>query len=185
MPKDFFIFVGHQNEDYLEKVKTILDKYYTVNVSAKGCDIVNAVLDLQPDLAILDYDISEIDVLKLCEKIDGGYAHINTIIYVVLDKLDIAKKKWKKRAIDYIVGPLEVQEFAEDVHKGVRNILLERERQKLIRNKIELRYHINNSIIKQKQLIEQALRNEDWKSIEDVHQEIINLEKTIKDIDLI
>ena len=147
MRNDFHVFIGHQNESFVHAVKELLEKFYSVSVSYSGGEIVNTILESQPDLAILDFEIPEIDVLNLCEKLSGNAPEINTVIYVSLSNIKIARKKWRKRALDYIVGPLEPEEFLEDVNKVVRYIIIERERETLIRNKIELRYRLTNAFI--------------------------------------
>jgi len=183
MRSDFKVFVGLKDAAYTKNIKELLGNFYTVAASSEGNAIINHLLEKQPDLAILDCDISEIDVLKMCEKLSCDYPSINTVIYVTLEKLYMAKRKWRKRALDYIVGPLDEEEFVEDVNKVVRYILMVRNREKLIRNKIELRYQLNMRLLNIREITQQALDEKDWELVKSLAQEIAALEKTIKDID--
>ncbi|MBU1863395.1 MAG: response regulator [Candidatus Omnitrophica bacterium] len=181
MIKKVHIFIGHTDPSFIEKVKPLLERSYTVSASSNGGEILNSVLELQPDIAVLDFTIPEIDVLKLCEQLTGGTSEINAVIYVSLEQLSLAKKKWRQRAFDYIIGHSDPQEFFEDVNKIVRYILIERERERLIRTKIELRYHLNNSLTQLKERIHEASESKDWGQMSVLTQGILDLENAIKE----
>ena len=183
MRSDFHVFVGHRDTSFAHKVKELLANFYSVSISCSGHEIINTILELQPDLAVLDFEIPEIDVLNLCEKLSGNFPEIHTVIYVSLENIVIARKKWRKRALDYIIGPLQPEEFLEDVSKVVRYILILRERETLIRNKIELRYRLNNTLISLKQLVHQAQEDKDWNAVQSISNELRALETMIQDID--
>jgi len=181
--KEFNIYIAHSDKTFLEHAEPLLNTCYSVSSSSDGKKILNDILQKQPDLTILDFNIPEIDVLKLCEKLSGDYPEAHIVICVNLDQLPIAKKKWGKRALDYIITPLHHEEFYEEVNKAVRYIFIERQREQLIRNKIELRYHLNNSLLNIKQMIQAAANSKDWTVVETIKKEIDELDRIIKDIE--
>jgi len=183
MKKDIHIFIGNSDPLFSADVAARLLDTYTVSTATNGNDIVNGVLELQPDIAILDFTIPEIDVLQWCEKLSDDYPQILTVIYVRLEHIELAKKKWRKRALDYIIGPLGVEEFFEDVNKVVRYLLIERGREQLIRNKIELRYLLNTSIVSLKNSTQEALNTKKWGMVELLLEQLNDLEAGIKDLD--
>lgn len=183
MPKDFYVFVGHKDEDTLENILSLLAPHYTVCGSSNGGDILNNIIDMQPDLAVFDFNIPEIDVFELCEKIDGGYPQISTVIYVEKEKLALAKKKWKKRAIDYIVGPLGAEEFVEDVNKAVRFLISEQEYKRLLRKKIDVRFQMNSYFSKVDSMLKDAIKNKDWALVNQACEELNACQNVVKDID--
>jgi DNA-binding NtrC family response regulator len=183
--KDLKIFIGHKENHFLESVQDCLKNDFTVLISNNGIDIVNHILETQPDLAILDYAIPEIDVLKWCEKLSMDHPHITTVIYVALPELMYAKQKWRQRALDYIIGPIGPEEFAEEVNKILRFLIIEREREMLIRNKIEFSYVVNKSIAQLKQSIQTALAHQSWDEVEALSDELSALKKHITDFDLL
>ena len=183
MPQSFHLFIGHKDDAFREEIVEALGKTFIVSASSSSCDILNEILHAQPDLAILDYEISEIDVLNICEKLSLDSPQINTVIYVSVEKLQIAKKKWRCRALDYIVGPVTIVEFIEDVNKVVRAILIDRERERLVRQKVELRCFLNGSIARIKEHLKKAhgcAAHSD--SLSELMIEIEVLEEGIKDI---
>ncbi len=183
MPKDLHIFIGNSDAAFNARVSDRLVDTFTVSAASNGNDIVNSILELQPDIAILDFKIPEIDVLKWCEKLSDDFPQITTVIYVTIEDIALAKKKWRKRALDYIVGPLGTEEFLEDVNKVVRYLLVERSREELIRNKIELRYLLNNSIIALRDTTQEALRNKKWSSVDSILEQLNSLDEAIKEIE--
>ncbi len=149
----FQLFIGHSDEKFLDKIVPLLPDRCKVYTESKNDKIVNDLLELQPDLAILDYYISEIEVIELCEKISGDYPSSNIVICVNIDDLQLAKKKWRMRAMDYIVFPVDEVQFVEAVNKVIRYVIMDRERNDLIRERIEFRYAVNNGFYEIKEEI--------------------------------
>ena len=56
---DFQIFIGHRDYDFLLQVKKLLPKNCKIAISSNAEEIVNDLLELQPDLSILDYYIPQ------------------------------------------------------------------------------------------------------------------------------
>lgn len=183
MLKDFRIIIGHKTSAAVDSAVQRLEAVYDIAYYSKGPDILNHVLQDRPDLAILDYSVDEVDVIALCEKLSGDFPDVNTVIAVTIDQLEVAKKKWRKRALDYIIMPLDSKEFVEEINKIVRYVLVEREREKLIRNKIELRYHLNKNLADIKESLGVALKEKEWSSIESILSDIEDLEDVIQDLD--
>jgi DNA-binding NtrC family response regulator len=183
MRQDFSLFIASPNEPFIQTIKERLSDRYSVVVTSDGATIVNAILEMQPDLAILDFSFREIDILQLCEKLSTDYPQITTVISVSVEQLLCAKKKWRKRALDYILTPIGVDEFIEDVHKVVRYILIEKEREVLIRHKTELRFLLNNTIQQSKEVLQRSLSLQSVKPIQDALTLIVNLEQAIKELD--
>lgn len=181
--KDLKVFIGHRDGQFIDAVKDILQHSFTVFSSSNGIDIVNTILELQPDLAVLDHDIPEIDVLKWCEKLSDDYPHITTVIYVNLSDVLTAKQKWRQRALDYIIGPISLVEFSEEINKVMRFLIIEREREMLVRNKIEFTYAVSKSIVQMKQRVEQALISKQWADMQPLLEELSLLENAIRDFD--
>lgn len=183
MRKDLKVFIGQTDGQFLDAVKEILQGSFTVSSSSNGIDIVNTILELQPDLAVLDYEIPEIDVLKWCEKLSDDYPHITTVIYVDLSDVLAAKKKWRQRALDYIIGPIGPEEFSEEINKVMRFLIIQREREMLVRNKIECTYAVSKSIVQMKQRVENALKSKQWADVRLLLEDLSLLEKSIRDFD--
>ena len=183
MRKEFKLFLGNHDRAFTAAVKEVLERSFRVTVGHDGATILNMLLETQPDLAILDFTIPELDVLELCEKLRNDQPHISSVIYVPLEHLLVAKRKWKRRAIDYIAGPLEVSEFCEEVNKVVRYLLLNQERETLIRHKIETNYFINKKMAVLKDIAQQAIQNNDLEKVSIIIQELQELETTLRDIE--
>ena len=183
MRKDIRIYLGLTDKRLLDELRSLLEHHYTVLSSSSGNQIINDILDERPDIAFLDFAIPEIDVLKWCERLSDDYPDITTVIYVELRQIMLAKKKWRRRALDYIIGPIGAEEFCEEVNKVIRYVLIDRERIQLIHHKIELRYLLNNSLVHLMQLIESALRDKKWNYIDKARSYISEIETAIKFID--
>jgi len=183
MRKDLNVFIGHSNEQFLDSVRGYLDETYTLSTSSCGKDIVNKVIEIQPDLAILDFAIPEIDILQWCEKLSADHPEITTVIHVGIDNIQQAKRKWRKRALDYIIGPLGPEEFVEEVNKVIRYVLIEREREQLIRNKIELQYLLTKSLIEIRGSLQHAVETQDWTHVESSLKQMSEFEESVKELD--
>ena len=178
----FRIYIGFENVEYMQDLAKQLGDKFDVVVLKEKDNIINEVLTNEPDLAILDYEIEQIDIFKLCEKLSCDYPEVNIVIYVSLEQLKTAKKKWRRRALDYIIGDIEIEEFCEEVSKVVRYIITERQREEFARNKIELRYVLTKNIEILKEMIDQLTILKDEAGIERCKKQLEEIYEILQDM---
>lgn len=137
------------------KVLVVDDEYLaregmkrTINWSSLGCELSGEAEDafkaielskvIKPDIIITDIKMPGMDGIKMAEKIREYLPDCKFIIITGYDEFQYAKAAIKINALDFILKPIDENEFLEAVSKASLEALRIREEKNLAREKILL-----------------------------------------------
>ena len=82
-----------------------------------GADLIAAVQEFEPDIAIVDINMPKMNGLDALELIRTRNSRLKIIISSAYSEFEYAKKAMKLNVSDYIVKPLEKESFVETLGK--------------------------------------------------------------------
>jgi len=118
---------GHQKDDIIR----ILSESYEVMVVDDCEEAYHKIHSFDPDLAILDYSLSKVHPIDLHEGISMVHSYVQVVICATAENLEVARRVWSRRAMDFIVKPITNERFIQDVNKIIRYIIDKRELKQL------------------------------------------------------
>ncbi|MBN1493911.1 MAG: response regulator [Candidatus Omnitrophica bacterium] len=127
MIKQFRVLLALESEQKNKAIQQVLDEFYVVQVARDAEEVYSIIHQFQPDLAVLDYSLTNINPIELHEGIEFLHPHTKFVICVTNENLEIAKRIWLHRSIDYIRKPIGDDHIIDDINKLVRHILDQRE----------------------------------------------------------
>jgi len=130
--KELILVVDDDNRNQ-KIMKEILEDDYTLNFSYTGESCLDNVLDLSPDLILLDIMMPGVDGFKVCKIIKNTPAIADTPVIFVTAKVDIdsIEEGFKLGAVDYVTKPFHARELKLRVMNHLE----------LYRAKKQLRHH--------------------------------------------
>ena len=120
------IFVVDDNEMNLRLVSAILKKEgYEVFTAQNAQETLNTIVNVSPDLAILDVMMPDIDGYELCRRLRAipGIASIPIIILTALSALNERLKAFEAGADDFMVKPFQPLELTARVKVLLRRVV--------------------------------------------------------------
>lgn len=100
----------------------LLDKYPDVNIVGKAqspFEAIKLINQLKPDLVFLDIEMPEANGFELLEALPER--KFETIFITAYDKY--ALKAFRYSAMDYLLKPIDVDDFSDAVAKAIRKIM--------------------------------------------------------------
>jgi DNA-binding NtrC family response regulator len=127
MNKQFRVLLALESDEKNKTIGKALEEFYIVQVAKDADEVYSIIHQFQPDLAVLDYSLTNINPIELHEGIEFLHPNTKFVICVTEDNLAVAKKIWLHRSIDYIRKPISDGNVVDDINKLVRHILDQRE----------------------------------------------------------
>ena len=149
--KDFKIVLAISNQKFARKVLKILDSFYTANLVTSIRELSAKIHQENPNLIIIDYSFGGMRADEIYRGIEFLHPNVNFIVYTAQEKKYLAKKLWKRRAMDYLNYTDNPINFVQNVNKTVRwtiqrneTIALEKTVDKIERAILEVKKAIKN-----------------------------------------
>ncbi len=120
------IFVVDDNEMNLKLVSAVLKKEgYEVFTAQNAQETLNTIVNVSPDLAILDVMMPDIDGYELCRRLRTipGIASIPIMILTALSALNERLKAFEAGADDFMVKPFQPLELTARVKVLLRRVV--------------------------------------------------------------
>ena len=133
----FKILLGLDKRDPIDKIVKLLSKNFTIKVVNDAEEAYVQIHTFDPDLTILDYSIPKLNPIDLHDGISFVHSHMYLVLCVTSENLEVARRVWNKRAMDYIFKPIQTEHFIQDVYKIVRYII-DRKELDLLRSQIKV-----------------------------------------------
>ena len=125
--KDFKLLLALDNRNSLRKVRSELDRTYTVKSAVDIKDLSQKLKAANFNLVIIDHDFSGMLTEDLQQKITHYCPNTIYVVYSEEERRRITKQLHKHRAIDFILYSQRLYDFVEKIHKGVRWTVLQME----------------------------------------------------------
>jgi len=149
--KDFKIVLAISNQKFAKKVLKILNSFYTANLVTSIRELSAKIHQENPNLIIIDYSFGGMRADEIYRGIEFLHPNVNFIVYTAQEKKYLAKKLWKRRAMDYLNYTDNPINFVQNVNKTVRwtiqrneTIALEKTVDKIERAILEVKKAIKN-----------------------------------------
>jgi len=126
MDKRFCVVLALETNEKNESVKRALEGHYEIKLAQNAEEVYALIHQYQPDLAILDYNLTKINPIDLHEGVEFLHPLTKFVICVTDENLEVAKRVWFQRAVDYIRKPVGDKHFIDDINKLVRHIIDQR-----------------------------------------------------------
>jgi two-component system, sensor histidine kinase and response regulator len=126
------ILIVDDLETNREIMSRMLDRSGYITYSAKnGQQALDIVIEIQPDLILLDVSMPGMDGFEVCRRIkaDQRTEHIAVIFISALSELGDKMRAFEAGAVDYIIKPFQVAEVLARVES---QIMLARQRQQIL-----------------------------------------------------
>lgn len=123
MNSKFRVLLALENEAINEQVHYLLSEHYDVRTAHDADDVYHLIHTFQPWLAVLDYNLTTINPIDLHEGVEFLHPQTKFVICVTTENLEVARRVWCKRAIDYIRKPIDQYRIRDDINKIVRHII--------------------------------------------------------------
>jgi len=118
--KDFKILIALQDVKFARSVSSMLRKHYTTKSVSTVTQFSDAVHASKLDLIIIDYKFGGMKAEDVYQGVELLHPDAIFVVYTKRDRKTLAKKLWKRRAIDYINYTDDPHHFVESVNKAVR-----------------------------------------------------------------
>lgn len=118
--KEFRILLSLSDQNFQKRVVHILKNVYTVSSAATVKEFSDQIHKADYDLIILDYRFEEQRAEDIYQGVELLHPNAVFVIYTDCDKRSLAKKLWKRRAIDYINHTKDPYRFVQSVNKAMR-----------------------------------------------------------------
>ncbi|MFC1809225.1 response regulator [Candidatus Omnitrophota bacterium] len=123
MEKPYKILLAFEDKQLSECCKNSLTDSYLVYVVNDAKRVYEIVHEVQLDLAILDYNLPNINPIELHEGMEYLHPATTIILCTTEENEQVAKRIWHRRALDYIRKPFHVSGFVNEVNKILRYVV--------------------------------------------------------------
>ncbi len=125
--KEFKILLALSDMRFVNQTVKLLRTYYTVSYCKSLQDFSDQIHKGDFDLIVIDYRFGGMRAEDVYQGIEFLHPNAVFVVYTDKDKKKIAKKLWKRRAIDYINHTREPNRFVQSVNKAVRCAIQKRD----------------------------------------------------------
>jgi DNA-binding NtrC family response regulator len=127
-----------------------LSKKFSIETASDAEEAYHAIHKFNPDIAILDYNLSKINPIDVFDGVSLVHHTVYYVICVTNENLEVARRVWKRRAMDFIIKPYDVKRFVQDINKLVRYVFEQREL-KYLRKRVKA-LETENELLKRKEV---------------------------------
>lgn len=118
--KDFKILLALSDHKFAKRVMRLLQTFFTVSIATSIRDLSSQIHKENPGLVIVDYSFSGMRADEIYRGIEFLHPNVTFVVYTSREKKLLAKKLWKRRAMDYITHTADEIAFVQNVNKIVR-----------------------------------------------------------------
>ena len=134
--KNMKILIGLEDKKQRDEIVSVLSRTFTVVTAFDSEEAYERIHHIDPDLAILDYTLSKINPINLYDGIAFIHSNVHMVICVTSENLEVARRVWSRRAIDFILKPIQTDRFVHDVLKITR-YLVDKAELEAVREQVE------------------------------------------------
>lgn len=116
----FKILLALSDAAFAGQVTRLLKAFYIVHVATAIKDFSDEIHRGEFDLIVIDYRFGGMRAEDVYQGIEFMHPNAVFIVYTDRQQRRIAKRLWKRRAIDYIVHTQRPQRFVQSVNKAMR-----------------------------------------------------------------
>lgn len=116
----FKILLVLSNLRFVKTVRKYLETFYDVSYAVSLEEFTKKVHHGHYDLIIIDYRFSGMKAEDVYQGVEFLHPNAVFIVYTDKEKKNIARKLWKRRAIDYIHHTDDPRRFVQGVNKAMR-----------------------------------------------------------------
>ena len=126
------------DDEYLIRhaIRSLIDwnslGFQIVAEASDGLEALDLVDKYRPELIILDINIPLLDGIKVADKVREKYPHVKIIVLTGYDTFGYIQRCMRAGVMDYVVKPIEKDEFQKAVVASKREILKERNMEKFL-----------------------------------------------------
>jgi len=121
------VLVIDDDSSICETLKLYLtEEGYEVHTALTGTDGLNKVVEVSPDVVILDIRLPDINGFTVLEDLKGDDEGTKVIMITAHHDMDTAIKAMKEGAFDYIHKPIDVDELDMAIRKALTTLEMER-----------------------------------------------------------
>jgi len=149
--KDFKILLAISDVKFAKKVMRLLEVYFTVILATSIRELSAQIHKENPGLVVVDYSFGGMRADEIYHGIEFLHPNVTFVVYTAREKKLLAKKLWKRRAMDYITHTDDEVAFVQNINKIVRwtiqrndTIALERTIEKIEKAIQEVRKIVKN-----------------------------------------
>jgi DNA-binding NarL/FixJ family response regulator len=103
LPRRLRVLVADDHPGIVRAVSRLLALHYDVAGSvADGRELLEAVQHLQPDLIVLDLNLSNVDGLQACRQITQVNPEMKVIMFTALDDPDLRRRTFEAGASAFV-----------------------------------------------------------------------------------
>jgi len=113
-------------------LKRVLTKMeYEVGVCMNGNEVLDSVMQLQPDVILLDIYLTTHNGIEILKQLQKDFYYIPVIMITGYSDVKIAVSAMKAGAFDFLLKPLEIEHLQMVLNKALENVKLRNEVDKL------------------------------------------------------
>jgi len=120
------VLLALETETLTQLVQEKMQEQYVIQTAKDAEDVYTIIHKFQPDLAVLDYSLTSVNPIELHEGIEFLHPNTTFVICATSENLEVARRIWLKRSIDYIRKPVDADMLIDNIHKIVRHIIDQR-----------------------------------------------------------
>lgn len=117
----------------LRKLKWDLMDIQVVGEAADGEEAYEKVIELKPDLMLVDINMPVMNGLELVEKIKKVHWECLIIIVSGYDEFDYAKRALQHNVFDYVLKPVKKAELFKTIERGLKTLETSRKKEDMIK----------------------------------------------------
>ena len=128
---EFQIAILESQPNRLELMINAIKNIFQVSAFQKGKEFLEAVDTTTFDLALIDFNVDDINAPELQETLQQSHPDLTIVLLSSFDRSKTAVQSVRRRAMDYLYRSDDPERFSHDVCKLVRAIIDEQKRKKL------------------------------------------------------
>ena len=127
---------------------------YEVKCYYNGSDFISSLIDIIPDIVLLDIRLPDFNGIDILKKIKETSSNTNVIMITAHGEINTAIESMKSGAFDFINKPFDLDEMMISVEKAIDDLKLKNEIQHLRQKNV---YNTDSSIIGESNKIKELL----------------------------
>ncbi|WP_299024621.1 response regulator [uncultured Thermanaerothrix sp.] len=118
-----------QLSKHLQKTLGLIEEIELVNVSMSAQEAVEAIRDLKPEVALIEYDLPDMNGIALTEMLRRDYPGTQVVLISQDNYTDLVLKAVRAGACDFITHDVSIKELTDVLRRASQLSLAERQRQ--------------------------------------------------------
>lgn len=132
-PQDLISVVLVENipqlSKHLQKTLGLIDEVDLVNISMSAQEAIEAVRDLKPDVALVEYDLPDMNGISLTETLRRDFPGTQVVLISQDNYTDLVLRAVRAGACDFITHDVSIKELSDVLHRAAQLAATERQKQ--------------------------------------------------------